>query len=383
MTGRILLIPTNNFGPKNMTIKKIVRSKDQQACYDKELLKKDEEFHKSNAYLSAWNSYNEAAALYSQKAFDKAKEKIDESIRLANDVDSESLTADEKFNKSLIDIGLGHPGFSKIYFLAGQIYAVLDDLAKSLEYYKIHQYYNSFLRSEFKTENVNAFTFRRISAHSLYDLLTGSITVSPSWKMNDPFDSVINFWKDKKNLLRTCKECKHIDTYRQSFDYYRIRSFCLENEISPVENILMWSHYADEHKGFCVKYKLSKHFICQEENSDYEHMYLKEIIYRGEKIDICTKSIDTDLAFATKKDDWSYEKEMRLIVYNPNKDEPYYQIKLDNASAVEAIFFGFRCSKSDKDGIKAIFANRGGEMPKFYEMYHDPDDIYKLKYRPV
>lgn len=366
-----------------MTIKKIVRSRDQVARYDKELLKKDEEFHMSNAYLDAWNSYNEAAVLYSQKNFDKAKDKIDESIRLANDVDSESLTADEKQYKNLIDISLGHPGFSKIYFLAGQIYAVLDDSAKSLEYYQIHQYYNSFLGPEFETENVNAFTFRRVSAHSLYDLLTDSITVSPSWKMNDPFDSVINFWKDKKNLLHTCVEYKHIDPYQQSFDFYRIRSFCHGKGNSPVRNVLMWSHYADEHKGFCIKYRLSKHFICQEENSDYEHMYLKKITYRGDRVDICQKSIDSNLAFTTKMRDWKYEKEMRLIVYNRKREEPYYQIKLDEASYVEAIFFGLRCSKSDIDGVKAIFARNGGEQPKFYKMYHDPDDIYKLKYRPV
>lgn len=62
---------------------------------------------------------------------------------------------------------------------------------------------------------------------------------------------------------------------------------------------------------------------------------------------------------------WKYENEMRLIVYNSNRKEPHYQIKLDEASYVEAIFFGLRCSKIDIDGIKAIFARNGGEQPKF------------------
>lgn len=82
----------------------------------------------------------------------------------------------------------------------------------------------------------------------------------------------------------------------------------------------MWSHYAGEHTGFCVKYKLSKHFICQSGNATNEHMNLKKIIYTNKKINIISKSINSDLAFATKKRDWKYENEVRLIVYNPNKE---------------------------------------------------------------
>lgn len=340
--------------------------------------------YKRYAYLDFAYYHKLAEENYTAGNYEEARKNIDEAIRLAN-IDTESLSEDERQFKNHIEGPLTHPKLAALYSSAGKIYAYLGDEKKSLRYYQIYQYFNSFLKLQFKSDGVSAFTFRKVSAYALYDLISNAITVSPSWQMNDPFDSVVNFWNEPSNLkaISIPDKNKHIAEFSKSFNYYRIRSFCYEDKILPVENILMWSHYADEHKGFCVKYKLSKHFICQEENSDYEHMYLKKIIYRGDGVDIRQKPIGSNLAFATKKDDWSYENEMRLIVYNPNKDEPYYQIKLDDASSIEAIFFGFRCSKSDKDGIKAIFANRGGEMPKFYEMYHDPDDIYKLKYRPV
>ncbi len=198
--------------------------------------------------------------------------------------------------------------------------------------------------------------------------------------MNDPLDSVINLWGKEKKLISQCKEKKHVRPYSQSFDYYRIRAFCYGNGNSPIKNILMWSHYAGEHTGFCIKYKLSKHFICQEENSEYEHMYLKKIKYTNEKINLSVKSIDSNLAFATKKKDWKYENEVRLILYNPNKSVPFYGIPLDEYSGIEAIFFGYRCPESTVCTIMNVFANSETKYPKFYKIILDDTNIYNLKF---
>ena len=95
---------------------------------------------------------------------------------------------------------------------------------------------------------------------------------------------------------------------------------------------------------------------------------------------ITTKSIDSDLAFATKKRDWKYENEVRLIVYNPNKEESFYDIELDDKSEIEAIYFGYRCSPYVIDTIKNIFINRRTSVPKFFKMVLDEKNIYRLRY---
>ena len=41
----------------------------------------------------------------------------------------------------------------------------------------------------------------------------------------------------------------------------------------------MWSHYADAHKGFCIRYKLSTVFIKQAQGNGYSHKYLKRVHY--------------------------------------------------------------------------------------------------------
>lgn len=269
---------------------------------------------------------------------------------------------------------------SQIYFCAGEIYAKIGDEAMARKYYVRSRYFDSFLRSEFGGQDyVELYSFRRYNEHTLSDLINGTITVCPSTYMNDPFDSIVNPWRER---LMSQKERKsHIRPMCESFNYYRIRSFCMGEDDKPLKNILMWSHYAGEHTGFCIKYKLSKHFIKQMENDDTnEHMYLQWIKYKNTKVDVSVPSIDTDLAFVTKKSDWKYEKEVRLIVYNPNKEEPFYGVEMDQDSGIEAIIFGCKCPENTINTVRNIFLGEEN-IPEFYKMVMDEKDVYNLKVR--
>ena len=176
------------------------------------------------------------------------------------------------------------------------------------------------------------------------------------------------------------EELKKIDDFIQK-GLIEIKSSIGISCFSKKNNsILMWSHYAAEHKGFCIKYNLSKHFIKQAENDQHEHMYLKKIKYSDEKTSILTYTIKSDLAFATKKKDWEYENEVRLIVYNPNNEDSHYGIELDNDSRIEAIFFGYRCPENTINTIKSIFYQQQNKDIKFYKMDLDEADVYSLRY---
>ena len=272
---------------------------------------------------------------------------------------------------------------SNIYILAGEIYSILELDNEALKYYKRALYYKTLLRTDMEKEDyVYLYSFRSFNVFSLSDLINNEITVSPSKKMNDPFDSVINLWGSEEQLKVTCKEHKHIKNLSRSFDYFRIRSFCNGETEEALENLLMWSHYADEHRGYCVKYKLSKHFIKQDENDSFEHMFLKPIIYRKdkEKVDMSEMTnINSDLAFATKHESWKYEKEVRLIVYNPNKEESFYGIPLDKNSCIEAIYFGCKCEPKTINTIKNLFS-KADIPPKFFQVYSESKDVYQLKW---
>ena len=269
-----------------------------------------------------------------------------------------------------------------IYSLAGEIISKESE-TEALKYYQKANYYRMFLNTKLEVKDyIYLYSFRSFNVYSLSDLINNEITVAPSNKMNDPFDSIINLWGSKEQLGKTCKEREHIKNLSRSFDYFRIRSFCNGNTTRALKNILMWSHYADEHRGYCIKYKLSKHFIKQERNDNFEHMFLKPIIYRKDKdkVDISEmKTINTDLAFATKHRSWGYENEVRLIVYNPNKEDAFYGIPLDKDSCIEAIYFGCRCEPKTIYTIKNLFSKTDTPL-KFYQMKSDSKDVYHLKW---
>lgn len=264
-----------------------------------------------------------------------------------------------------------------LYLCAGEIYAKNSIYEESLSFYKKAQYYLSFLKADFEESTVYVYSFRRLNEHSLEDLINNQITVSPSYMMNDPFDSVINLWAEEEHFKNTCKDESHAKTYAQSFKYYRIRSFAYGEEKSILNNTLMWAHYGNEHKGFCIKYKLSSNFIKQLPNEKFEHMYLKKIEYKDSVIDIEVPTIDSNLAFATKNKKWAYENEVRLIVYNPNKPQPFYGISLDSESHIDSIYFGYRCSDKDKDKIKKALKHNIS-TPTFWEIKLNKHDIYNM-----
>lgn len=287
--------------------------KEYAKCSDEEKCNKDkyEEFQNMIKDLNC-NDFRyyfyRAHYMNNQNQMDKAKSNIDKAILLTkviNKTEGNDIYLFAPLSngiKIIVDLPPIKEQISEIYMCAGEIYAKRGDEQLSLKYYKIASYYKSFFKSEFDMQNkVKVFSFRRFNEYSLSDLINNTITVSPSTIMNDPLDSIINLWGNENILSNLCKDIKHIRTMCTSFSFFRIRSFCLGNGNSPIKNILMWSHYAGDHTGFCVKYKLSNHFINQEENENFEHMYLKKINYTNKKINILMPSIDSNLAFATKK----------------------------------------------------------------------------------
>lgn len=153
---------------------------------------------------------------------------------------------------------------------------------------------------------------------------------------------------------------------------YRISCFSnFTDEDELMENTTMWSHYADNHKGFCVKYSM-----------DFDNIRFKEMLFCGlfpvkysSKIqNITTKQLlnlrETDDKFEvgdaikkktlksllTKSRFWNYEKEWRLILSQNDcclLDENNIPF-----SKIEAIYLGCRIDKS----IAQLLINIGEDL---------------------
>lgn len=102
-----------------------------------------------------------------------------------------------------------------------------------------------------------------------------------------------------------------------------------------IDSVVMWSHYADAHKGFCIEYDIK--------NLPYEDerpLNLYPVIYSDEVFDATTsisRGINNQefnlfhlfLSGLVKSKDWAYEKEWRLLFNNKTMvdDQPYFMGK--------------------------------------------------------
>lgn len=284
----------------------------------------------------------------------------------------------------------------KFYLLAGDVYTNVGDDQKALTAYKRHHYWLQQVTphtSMAKKNSVVVYSYRSYGEYFLEDLINKTITCSSPSVMNDPFDSVLSFWSKQNNLDSLTKLRNNSRAYSKSCNYYRIRSFVAnrktyDTDNTLINNIRMWSFYADDHKGLCVKYHLSKRFISpskpwdklEDENFSYNTLRLYPVSYTDDYSLKDLKTIDSTKMVCMKHSSWNDEKEVRLISYNTNCEEKWYAEPLGD-SQIEEIIFGYRCTKAHKINIYRI-ANLLYNNIKFSEMYiNEKNSLYTMMKR--
>lgn len=143
-------------------------------------------------------------------------------------------------------------------------------------------------------------------------------------------------------------------------------------------NTLMWAHYADSHKGYCVKYEVGKKFF-DNEDKNKPVLFFSNVFY-VESMDLLKSKMMTKAAFFTKNKFWGYEHEIRLIYYDKDKTPETYQKESMPEDMITDIYFGVRCEDCDK---RRIIEALKGRTVKYHQMEIDPKDLYRLKAVPL
>lgn len=165
----------------------------------------------------------------------------------------------------------------------------------------------------------------------------------------------------------------------EAWGYARIRCFAYNRPLTTIDNptpkpytdkeeysnILMWSHYADMHKGFCAKYQFSSE-LTHEDLAHKRALTLGEVEY-VDSFSMAKPTIDRKVAFFTKSKDWEYEPEKRLLYYDVNSTEPYHEISIPEECLTD-IYFGVRCSDNDKGKITKALQ---GKNVRYHQMVID------------
>ncbi len=169
----------------------------------------------------------------------------------------------------------------------------------------------------------------------------------------------------KKNIdqirLDAQKECsRKIDNIRNM--QFKISCFSnFQSESELLSNTTMWSHYSDNHNGFCVKYSLD---FKQLENKDSILCGLFPVTYTANVPKVSPRELlrlknendklvlnkhvlkTTYKSLTTKSKFWNYEKEWRLIIGDRNSE-----IILNNTIPflkIDTIYLGCRIESNFK-----------------------------------
>ncbi len=121
---------------------------------------------------------------------------------------------------------------------------------------------------------------------------------------------------------------------------------------------LMWSHYADEHRGLCIEYDMTDHDCKNIKPVDYKQPRSIKVsdIIAWKKHSNEAENVILNTFFYSKARQWHYEKEWRDIDKSGVKSAPF---------KISAIYFGFRCDESIITSIVKLFK---GEPIKFYDI---------------
>ena len=126
------------------------------------------------------------------------------------------------------------------------------------------------------------------------------------------------------------------------------------------DNVIMWSHYADEHKGIVIRLR------CIEE-LDNNLLIARKMKYQKKypaianlddfiKLSIGEKNINyyeklMDIAYI-KHEVWAYEDEWRVVKeIDTEENKNLYNDYQEYPQVFDALYFGCRISESDKDEI--------------------------------
>jgi hypothetical protein len=237
------------------------------------------------------------------------------------------------------------------------------------------------IREKVKNDQFPRFIYKymRIDKYSIVNLINNQFWCSNPKDFNDPFDCnfdipsglTIKDIDGNSNLFdfgilsgKTLKAYfpNFLDTFKKNPDKIdeSINHFT-KNALAKSgiccfskseDNLLLWSHYGDSHKGICLKFDLSEDKIFEDPTKE-ENSTISLVEY--DKIDknLNHKSINkvlTNIVFL-KSVHWKYEEEIRLVTMKKGK------LKF-NPKILKEIIFGCKVDNQIIEDIMGMTKDR-------------------------
>ena len=212
--------------------------------------------------------------------------------------------------------------------------------------------------------------------------------LAAQYRTNDPVELVFRWLSNSKVLGSSFTKAMAIDFIKMKqwkkldsnnpISYSKIlharkanvRMFCLS---SVNDDILMWSHYAQNHHGICLGFDINSNPVFEKTAQvRYAKKYPQADYYRA------TDEQYYEFSLLTKSDHWKYEKEWRLVLTNTaGLKNPVHHFK---PSFLKELILGCQTTDSEKATIIG-WLSLGGLKPELYEAIRSERE-YRVKIVP-
>lgn len=200
-------------------------------------------------------------------------------------------------------------------------------------------------------------------------------------ELNDPCETLVytdkfNFQTGLVKLLGNNSQ-EHLDIVKDALQNLinRREKIGIYSLSKTYNDELLWAHYANSHKGFCIEYDLDILINTYK----YDNIYSFPVTYSNKPPQIGISEVSKQDGSSIikkiaciKSKRWKYEKEHRIIIDRFGE----YAYKYN---AVKAIYFGLRMNKKNKADIMNILQGRG---IAYYQMIQ-VSNSYKFDAEPV
>ena len=240
----------------------------------------------------------------------------------------------------------------------------------------ILEFSSEFLNYLNEVTDFKLYRYSKADYHNIRNIEKQQIHLSPNGILNDVYEGFANYYSEEDDFLSN----RHLE------DMAYMSCFSEDND-----NLLMWAHYGDNHRGICVEYNIKKMISSEEIKHIFPIIYTEYVYFkRGfHRISDEMKNINMDInegyvhddegylkdilpLFVAKSAEWRYEKEWRIIYTK------YQMYEKDNESLykgiidfpyISAIYLGCRIEEYIEDHLKEIVnrLNSNGSCIKLYK----------------
>lgn len=304
-----------------------------------------------------WQIYGEAFVVFTTCLYDST---------LLNEALAEIVSKEIRAYEARVEYAFGV--MYSLYFNMGLMWHKLgigyDE--KAVEEFKKSIYYLLALSNN-SSYTVDCYAYRPCSKYLYHSLAKEQLNLTSPTQFNDPFDcpilELLNNHGDEVSRLmhRAYRNTTKVACFVSNLKLPTGEEFTQkpkhENDAPEYLNELMWTHYADSHKGVCIKYHIPNNITIHPKCGEGRLAYLRDVRYSN---DLYETGKDGEItmrdAFFLKSKAWEYENELRYLYFDLDGNADYTQIEIPNC--VSAVYFGLKCPRDEREFIMKLLEGK-------------------------